>query len=55
MNIKGKGKDHENVRADLEEMGICPELYVQEADVDTQNWHDEGFLDNLGRPVIPLL
>ena len=23
--------------------------------VDTQNWHDEGFLDNLGRQVRPLL
>ena len=30
MNTKGKGKDHENARADLEEMGIRPELYVQE-------------------------
>ena len=54
MSTKGKGNDHENARADLEEMGICPELYVQEADVDTQNRHDEGFMDNLGRPVIPL-
>ena len=32
MNLKGKGKDHENTRADLEEMGIRPELYVQEAE-----------------------
>ena len=32
MNTKGKGKDHENARADLEEMGIRPELYVQEAE-----------------------
>jgi len=30
MNTKGKGKDHENARADLEEMGIRPELYVEE-------------------------
>ena len=32
MNTKGKGKDQENVRADLEEMGIRPELYVEEAE-----------------------
>jgi len=32
MNTKGKGKDHENARADLEEMGIRPELYVKEAE-----------------------
>ena len=32
MNTKGKGKEHENARADLEEMGIRPELYVQEAE-----------------------
>ena len=32
MNTKGKGKDHENARADLEEMGIRPELYVEEAE-----------------------
>ena len=31
MNTKGKGKHHENARADLEEMGIRRELYVQEA------------------------
>ena len=23
--------------------------------VDTQNWHDSGFLDNLDRPVKPLV
>ena len=32
MNTKGKGKDHENARADLEEMGIRPELYVEETE-----------------------
>ena len=32
MNIKGKEKDHENVRADLEEMVIRSELYVEEAE-----------------------
>ena len=32
MNTKGKGKDHENARADLEEMGIRPELYVEEVE-----------------------
>ena len=32
MNTKGKGKDHEYARADLEEMGIRPELYVEEAE-----------------------
>ena len=32
MNTKGKGKDHENARADLKEMGIRPELYIQEAE-----------------------
>jgi len=32
MNTKGKGKDHENARADLKEMGICPKLYIQEAE-----------------------
>ena len=32
MNTKGKGKDHENARADLEEMGVRPELYVEEAE-----------------------
>ena len=32
MNTKGKGKDHENARADLEEMAIRPELYAQEAE-----------------------
>ena len=32
MNTKGKEKDHENARADLEEMGIRPELYVEEAE-----------------------
>ena len=31
MNTKGKGKDHANARADLEEMGIHPELYPEEA------------------------
>ena len=31
MNTKGKGKDHENARADLKEMGIRPKLYIQEA------------------------
>jgi hypothetical protein len=31
-NTKGKGKDHENAGADLEEMGIHPELYAQEAE-----------------------
>ena len=31
MNTKGKGKDYENVRTDLEEMGIHPEIYIQEA------------------------
>ena len=31
MNTKGKGKDHENARADLEEMGINPEIYIKEA------------------------
>ena len=30
MNTQGKGKDHENARADLEEMGIRPD--VQEAE-----------------------
>ena len=29
MNTKGKGKDHENARSDLEDMGIHPELYVE--------------------------
>jgi len=32
INTKGKGKDHENARADLEEMGIRLELYIQEAE-----------------------
>ena len=32
MNTNGKGKDHENARADLEEMDIRPELYVEEAE-----------------------
>src|SRR6185436_16866193 len=32
MNTKCKGKDHENARADLENMGIRPELYVEEAE-----------------------
>jgi len=33
MNTKSKGKDHENARADhLKEMGIRPELYIQEAE-----------------------
>jgi len=32
MNTKGKGKDRENARADLEEMGIRPELYIKEAE-----------------------
>ena len=32
MNTKGKGKDHENARADLEDTGIRPKLYVQEAE-----------------------
>ena len=32
MNTKGKRKDHENARADLEEMGIRLELYVEEAE-----------------------
>ena len=32
MNTKGKGKDHKNARADLEEMDIRPELYVEEAE-----------------------
>ena len=32
MNTKGKEKDHENTRADLEEMGIHPELYIKEAE-----------------------
>jgi len=31
MNTKGKGKDYENVRTDLEEMGIRLEIYIQEA------------------------
>ena len=30
MNMKGKGKDQENARADLEEMGIRLQIYVQE-------------------------
>ena len=32
MNTKGIGKNHENARADLEEMGIRPKLYVEEAE-----------------------
>ena len=32
VNTKDKEKDHENARADLEEMGIRPELYVEEAE-----------------------
>ena len=32
MNTKGKEKDHENARANLEEMSIRPELYVEEAE-----------------------
>ena len=32
MNMKGKGKDHKNARADLEVMGICLELYVQDVE-----------------------
>ena len=32
MNMKGKGKDHKNARVDLEAMGICPELYVQDVE-----------------------
>jgi len=32
MYTKGKGKDHENARADLEDMVIRPELNVQEAE-----------------------
>ena len=30
MNMKGKGKDQKNARADLEEMGIRLQIYVQE-------------------------
>lgn len=36
LNTKGKGKDHENARADLQEMGIRPELYAEE----TEYGHD---------------
>ena len=32
MNTKGKGKDPENAKADLDVMGIHPELYIQEAE-----------------------
>jgi hypothetical protein len=32
MYVRGKGKNHENTRADLEAMGIRPELYAREID-----------------------
>src|SRR6185312_1054215 len=32
MNTKDKEKDYENARADLEEMGIRPKLYVEEVE-----------------------
>ena len=32
LQIKGKGKDHENTRAGLEEMGLRPELHVNDTD-----------------------
>jgi hypothetical protein len=32
LQMKGKGKDHENARADLEEMGLRPELHAQDTD-----------------------
>ena len=35
-------------------VGVCEETDA-EGGVDTQKWHDSGFLDNLGRPVRPLI
>ena len=32
LQQRGKGKDHENVREDLKDMGIRPELYAEETD-----------------------
>ena len=32
MNTKGKGKDLENAKVDLDVMGIRPELYIQKVE-----------------------
>ena len=32
LQMKGKGKDHESAGADLEEMGLRPELHAQDID-----------------------
>ena len=35
LQQRGKGKDHENAREDLKDMGIRPELYAEETDTGT--------------------
>ena len=35
LQQRGKGKDHENARQDLQDMGIRPELYAEETDTGT--------------------
>ena len=35
LQQKNKGKDHKNAREDLKDMGIRPELYVDEIDMGT--------------------
>lgn len=32
LNVSGKTRDHANARADLEEMGIRPELWLNDLD-----------------------
>jgi hypothetical protein len=34
---KSKGKDHKNAREDLKELGIRPELYVEETETGTNH------------------
>ena len=35
LQQRGKGKDHENARQDLQDMGIRPELYAEETNGDS--------------------
>ena len=35
LQWRGKGKEHENAREDLKDMGIRPELYEEETDSGT--------------------
>jgi len=35
LQQRGKGKDHENARQDLQDMGIRPELHAEETDGDS--------------------